>query len=161
MTAVVRRSLDYAVVFAAYVATARLGLSFDALAGIATTVWPPTGIALAALILRGTHLWPAVALAAFAVNLTTGIPFWGAAIIATGNTLEAVVGASLLKRFAFDAHLARLRDVWLLVVLAALGSTLISASFGVAAAALAGLPAPRATRCSGRCGGSATRWATF
>ena len=139
MTAAVRRGLDYAVIIVAYVATARLGLSFDALAGIATTVWPPTGIALAALILRGTHLWPAVALAAFAVNLTTGIPFWGAAIIATGNTLEALVGASLLKRFAFDAHLARLRDVWLLVVLAGLVSTSISASFGVAAAALASL----------------------
>src|SRR5262245_55749486 len=139
MKAAFRRSLDYVVVFVAYVVTARIGLSFDALAGIATTVWPPTGIALAALILRGTHLWPAVAVAAFAVNLTTGIPFWGAAIIATGNTLEALVGATLLKRFAFDARLARLRDVWLLVVFAALVSTLISASFGVAAAALASL----------------------
>ena len=139
MTARVRRGLDYAVVFVAYVATARLGLSFDALAGIATTVWPPTGIALAALVLRGPHLWPAVALAALAVNLTTGIPIWGAAIIATGNTLEALVGASLLRRFAFDPRLARLRDVLLLVGLAALASTLISATFGVAAAALAGL----------------------
>src|SRR6185295_9113074 len=123
MTAWIRRSLDYAVVFGAYVATARLGLSFDALAGIATTVWPPTGIALAALVLRGTHLWPAVAVAAFTVNLTTGIPIWGAALIGTGNTLEALVGASLLKRFGFDARLARLRDVLLFVGLAALVST--------------------------------------
>src|SRR3954466_16126032 len=118
MTARIRQSLDYAVVFVAYVAAARFGLSFDALAGIATTVWPPTGIALAALVLRGAHLWPAVTLAAFVVNVTTGIPFWGAAIIAAGNTLEAVVGATLLKRLAFDAQLARLRDVWLLVVVA-------------------------------------------
>ena len=106
MTAGIRRGLDYAVVFVAYVATARFGLSFDALAGIATTVWPPTGIALAALVLRGTQLWPAVALAAFAVNVTTGIPIWGAAIIAAGNTLEAVVGATLLRRFSFDPRLA-------------------------------------------------------
>jgi signal transduction histidine kinase len=139
MTAGIRRGLDYAVVFAAYVATARMGLSFDALAGIATTVWPPTGIALAALVVRGTHLWPAVALAALAVNLTTGIPIWGAAIIAAGNTLEALVGAALLRRFSFDRRLARVRDVLLLVGLAALLSTLISATFGVAAAALAGL----------------------
>jgi signal transduction histidine kinase len=139
MTARIRLGLDYAVVFVAYVATARFGLSFDALAGIATTVWPPTGIALAALILRGTRLWPAVALAAFAVNVTTGIPVWGAAIIATGNTLEAVAGAAVLRRFSFDARLARLRDVLLLVVGAALASTLISAAFGVAAAALARL----------------------
>ncbi len=140
MTARIRRSLDYAVVFVGYVATARFGLSFDALAGIATTVWPPTGIALAALVLRGTRLWPAVSLAAFVVNVTTGIPIWGAAIIAVGNTLEAVVGASLLRRFSFDPRLGRLRDVLLLVGWAALGSTLISATFGVAAAALAQLP---------------------
>jgi signal transduction histidine kinase len=139
MRAGVRRGVDFAVIFVAYVVTARLGLSFDALAGIATTVWPPTGIALAALVLRGTQLWPAVALAAFVVNVTTGIPIWGAAIIAVGNTLEAVVGASLLRRFSFDPRLARLRDVLLLVGLAALLSTLISATFGVIAAALANL----------------------
>src|SRR6185369_4748424 len=69
----------------------------------------------------------------------TGIPIWGAAILATGNTLEAVVGAALLRRFSFDPRLARLRDVLLLVALAALASTLISATFGVAAAALASL----------------------
>jgi signal transduction histidine kinase len=139
MTAAVRRGLDYAVVFAVYVATARFGLSFDALAGIATTVWPPTGIALAALVMRGPQLWPAVALGAFVVNVTTGIPIWAAAIIAVGNTVEAVVGAGLLRRFSFDARLGRLRDVLLLVGVAALGSTLISATFGVAAAALAHL----------------------
>src|SRR3954452_8704296 len=99
MTAAVRRGLDYVVVFAVYVATARFGLSFDALAGIATTVWPPTGIALAALVMRGPQLWPAVALGAFVVNVTTGIPIWAAAIIAVGNPVEAVVGAGLLRRF--------------------------------------------------------------
>src|SRR5262245_27713073 len=135
----VRRGVEYAVVFIAYVATARLGLSFDALAGIATTVWPPTGIALAALLLRGTRLWPAVALGALVVNLTTGIPVWGAAIIATGNTLEAVVAATLLRRLSFDPRLGRLRDVLLLVVLAALVSTLFSATIGTAAVALANL----------------------
>jgi signal transduction histidine kinase len=139
MTARARLGLDCAVIFFAYVATAQIGLSFDALAGIATTVWPPTGIALAALVLRGTHLWPAVAIAAFAVNVNTGIPIWGALIISAGNTLEAVVGATLLRRFSFNPRLARLRDVLLLVGWAALGSTLISATFGLAAAALASL----------------------
>jgi len=139
MTAAVRRGLDYVAVFVAYVATARLGLTFDALAGVATTVWPPAGIALAALILRGPRLWPAITLAALTVNLMTGIPVWGAAIIAAGNTLEAVVGAALLRRFSFDPRLGRLGDVLLLVGWAALGSTLISATFGTVAAALASL----------------------
>src|SRR5262245_18430924 len=136
MTARVRLGLDYAVLFAAYVVTESVGLSFDALAGIATTVWPPTGIALAALVLRGTHLRPAVALAALAVNLATVSPIWRPAILATGNTLEGLVGATLLRRFSVDRRLTRMRDVLMLVGPAALFSTLISATFGVSAAAL-------------------------
>jgi signal transduction histidine kinase len=132
----VRRALELGLLFVVYAATARLGLSFDALGGIASTVWPPTGIALVALSLRGLGLWPAIAAAAFAVNATTGIPFWSAAIIATGNTLEAVAGAALLRRGGFDSRLERLRDVFLLVGVAALGSTMISATFGLLAALL-------------------------
>ncbi len=81
-------------------------------------------------------LWPAIAAAAFAVNATTGIPLWSAAIIAAGNTLEAVAGAALLRRAGFDSRLERLRDVYLLVGVAALGSTTISATFGLLAALL-------------------------
>jgi signal transduction histidine kinase len=128
-----------AAVFVAYTATARLGLSFDALGGVATTVWPPSGIALATLVLFGVRAWPLIAFAAFVVNASTGIPLWGAALIAAGNTLEAVIGATLLARFGFDSRLARLRDLALLVVLAALGSTMVSATFGLVAAALMGL----------------------
>ncbi len=130
------RAVELVVLFAIYAATAKLGLSFDALGGIATTVWPPTGIALAALCLRGVGLWPAVAAAAFAVNARAGIPLWGAVIIAAGNTLEAVIGATLLRRAGFDSRLERLGDVYRLVVLAALGSTMVSATFGLVAALL-------------------------
>ena len=115
MTGGVRRALEFAAVFVAYVATARLGLTFDAVGGVATAVWPPSGIALAALTLRGRRLWPAVAAGAFVANVATGIPAWGAAIFAVGNTLEALVGSSLLARFGFDARIGRLRDVLLLV----------------------------------------------
>jgi signal transduction histidine kinase len=132
----VLRALELGLLFVLYAATARLGLSFDALGGIASTVWPPTGIALVALSLRGVGLWPAIAAAAFAVNATTGIPLWSAAIIAAGNTLEAVAGAALLRRAGFDSRLERLRDVFLLVGVAALGSTTISATFGLIAALL-------------------------
>jgi signal transduction histidine kinase len=140
MSVAVRRlagqSLELALLFVVYATSARLGLSFDALGGIATTVWPPTGIALAVLTLRGLRLWPGVFLAALAVNATVGIPVWSALIIATGNTLEAVIGAALLRRLGFDTRLARLRDVLLLVCLAALGSTTVSATFGLLAAEL-------------------------
>jgi signal transduction histidine kinase len=143
MSVAVRRlagqGLEAALLFVVYAATARMGLSFDALGGVATTVWPPTGIALAALSLRGLRLWPVIFVAAFVVNATAGLPIWSAGIIATGNTLEAVVGASLLRRFGFNSRLERLRDVMLLVGVAALGSTAVSATFGLIGAALAGV----------------------
>jgi signal transduction histidine kinase len=128
-------------IFATYVATAKIGLQFDALAGVATTVWPPAGIALAALVLRGIRTWPVITAAALVANLMTGIPGWSAVLIAIGNTWEAVAGAWLLGRFGFDSRLARLRDVLLLGV-AAVGSTTISASFGLVASLLANLPLP-------------------
>ena len=60
-----RALLEMLALFALYVGTARLGLTFDALAGVATTVWPPTGVAIAAICLGGRGRWPAVFLAAF------------------------------------------------------------------------------------------------
>ncbi len=125
------RAVELLALAGAYLITARIGLAFDAVGGIATTVWPPTGIALAALTLRGLGLWPAVAAAAFAVNLAAGAPLLSAAIIAVGNTMEAVLGASLLRRFGFDSRLERLRDVLLLVSAAALASTALGATFGL------------------------------
>ena len=130
------RASELGLLFVAYALTARLGLSFDALGGIATTVWPPTGIALAVLCWRGPALWPAVSAAAFLINATSGIPIWCAALIAVGNTLEAVVGAALLQRAGFDRRMERLGDVIRLVVVG-LGCTMLSATLGLIAALFA------------------------
>jgi PAS domain S-box-containing protein len=97
-----------------------------------TLVWPPTGIALAGLLFLGYRAWPGVTLGAFLVNATTNVSLITALGIATGNTLEAVVGAYLLRRFAgFRNSLERLADVFGLVVLAAGLSTTVSATIGV------------------------------
>jgi signal transduction histidine kinase len=77
------------------------------------------------------RLWPAVALGALVANVTSGASLPVAAFIAVGNTLEAVVGALLLRRVAFNPRLERVRDVLALVVLAAAGSTTIAATNGV------------------------------
>ena len=88
---------------AVYFLTATFGLSLGAVGGFATAVWPPTGIALASLLLFGTRLWPGVALGAYLVNTVSGAPPVSAAGIALGNTLEALLGAYLLRRVAgFD-----------------------------------------------------------
>jgi PAS domain S-box-containing protein len=120
-----------AVVFGLYVGAAKLGIELSVAHGVITPVWAPTGIALAALVLFGRKFWPAVALAALVANATTGASVPEAAFISVGNTLEAVVGATLLLQVGFRPALDRLRDVLALVVLAAVASTTISATNGV------------------------------
>jgi integral membrane sensor domain MASE1 len=115
-----------------YVSTAALGLSLDAVSGIATVVWPPTGIALAALTLYGTRFWPGIAVGALLVNLWAGAPAFAAGGVAVGNTLEALLGAFLLRHVVrFHPALDRLQDVLGLVILAAGLSPLVSATIGV------------------------------
>jgi len=126
----------------AYVAAGRLGLSLDAVSGFATLVWAPTGISLAALVYYGRGLWPGVAVGALAVNLWNGALPWVAAGIATGNTLEAFVGALLVERTAQPKlPLRRLGDVIAFLVLAAGVATAISATVGVASLALGNMVA--------------------
>jgi signal transduction histidine kinase len=127
-------------VAAVYVLAARAGLSLDAVSGFASLVWAPTGIALAAVLLAGRRIWPGVFIGALIANVITGAPFLVAAGIAGGNTLEAVVGAYALRRVpGFQLRLDSLRDVFALIVLAALLATMISATIGVASLYLAGL----------------------
>jgi integral membrane sensor domain MASE1/anti-sigma regulatory factor (Ser/Thr protein kinase) len=115
-----------------YFASAKLGLDLAFTTPSVTAVWPPTGIALAALVLWGRGLWPGVLLGAFLANVTTDVPVYTAGGIAVGNTLEAVVGAWLLDRAGFRPSLQRLRDIFALIFLAAVISTAISATIGVA-----------------------------
>jgi integral membrane sensor domain MASE1 len=120
-----------ATVFGVYVGAAKLGIELSVAHGVITPVWAPTGISLAALVLFGLRFWPAVALGALVANATTGASVPEAAFIAVGNTLEAVVGAALLLRVGFRPALARVQDVFALVLLGAIASTTISATNGV------------------------------
>ncbi|HEV8700973.1 MAG TPA: MASE1 domain-containing protein [Candidatus Polarisedimenticolia bacterium] len=125
---------------AVYLITARLGLLMDAVSGFATTVWPPTGISLVALLLFGQRLWPGVAVGAFLVNASAGAPLPAALGMAAGNTLEAVLGVYLLRRFTgFRGSLDQTWVVVRFVVLAAGLSTMVSATIGVASGWLGGV----------------------
>ena len=126
-------------VFVVYVVAGKLGLAFASLHASATPVWPPAGIALAALLLFGTRMWPAIFAGAFVVNVTTTGAALSSLGIASGNTLEALVGAFLVHRFAGGAGaFERAQDIFKLAALAAVGSTAISATIGVASLELAG-----------------------
>src|SRR2546423_3635521 len=89
-----------AVLAVVYFITGKLGLQLAFLQASASPVWPPAGIALAALLLLGYRAWPAVFVGAFFVNLTTAGNFATSLCIATGNTLEALCGMWLVNRLA-------------------------------------------------------------
>lgn len=114
-----------------YIGAAKLGIHLPVAHGVITPVWAPTGIALASLVLFGRRLWPAVALGALVANATSGASFDQAAAISVGNTLEAALGATLLLRVGFRPTLDRVRDVLALILLAAVASTMVSATNGV------------------------------
>ena len=127
------------IVSTAYVGTAALGLAFAHAQSSITAVWAPTGIALAALLVWGYRLWPAVAIGAFLANSWSSLPLVTVLGITTGNTLEALVGAFLLQRVAgFQRSLERVRDVLALVVFGGAISTTVSATVGVASLWLGG-----------------------
>jgi PAS domain S-box-containing protein len=125
-----------ALLAASYVVAGRLGFTASAIHPVVSSAWPPSGIALAALLLFGTRLWPGIAVGAFVVNFTAGIAPLGAAGIAVGNTLEAVIAAWLVTSFAgFRVSLERRRDVFALV-LGAVMAPPVSATIGVSVVAM-------------------------
>jgi PAS domain S-box-containing protein len=81
-----------------YFSVAKLSLLLAIPPGYATAVWPPSGIALAAVLILGLRFWPGVWIGAALANLTVESSFAAAAVIATGNTLEALAGAALIRR---------------------------------------------------------------
>src|SRR5919201_1786878 len=121
---------------ALYFVAGKLGLHLAFLHQSASPVWPPAGIALAALLVMGYRMWPAIFIGAFLVNATTaGNPLTSIGI-AAGNTLEALCGAWLVNHFAdgtrvFDCA----RNVFIFSAAAPV-STLVSPSIGVTTLAL-------------------------
>jgi PAS domain S-box-containing protein len=122
----------------AYYVAATLSLRLALVEENVTPVWPPTGIALVALLAYGMRIWPGIAVAAFLVNLPISPSPAAAAAIAVGNTLAPLVAASLLRRARFRPELDRARDAVALVFLGALLSMLISATLGTGALVASG-----------------------
>jgi signal transduction histidine kinase len=135
--------LSWIALAVAYFVIGKLGLRLAFVHPSATAVWPASGLALSALLALGEGAWPGVFLGAFAVNLTTAGSLATTIGIATGNTLEAVVGAYLLRRFSngrrpFERGLDTLR----FALFAGMISTTISATIGVSSLVLSGFALP-------------------
>src|SRR6266567_302837 len=121
-----------------YFIAGKFGLMLASLHVSVSPVWPPAGIALAALLVLGYRAWPAIFVGAFLVNVTTAGDVATSLAIASGNTLEALSGAWLVNRFAGGtAAFDRPQGVFKFA-LAAVVSTIISPAFGVTSLALGG-----------------------
>ena len=124
-----------------YILAGKIGLTFTSVHASASPVWPPTGIALASLLLFGAWVWPAVAVGAFVVNVTTAGSVATSLGIAGGNTLEAVMIARFVEEFAAGRYaFARPRTAFVFSA-AVLPGAVVSASVGVASLALGGYAA--------------------
>jgi len=120
---------------ALYFVVAKLSLLTAIPPGYATSVWPPSGIALAAILLCGPRVWPGVWIGAALVNLTVQSSVVAAVMIGTGNVIEALVGAALIKRqIGVPRRFQRGEDVFKFVALAA-GASTIAATIGTLAVA--------------------------
>ena len=122
-----------------YYLVARFSLLLALEATNATAVWPPAGIGLAAILLLGYRLWPAIALGAFFANLdiltalgfTTSLAVAGSFSTAIGNTLEALVGGFLILHFTGGCNpFRRSSDIVKFVLFGALLGTTVSAITG-------------------------------
>jgi len=106
----------------------------------ATAFWPPAGISLAAILLKGYRVWPGIFLGAFLVNMTTTGSIPTSLGIALANTLEALAGAYLINKFANGANaFYEPRDVFRFAFLAGLLPASLCASLGVSILCRAGL----------------------
>lgn len=128
-----------AVLAAVYLIAAKLGLKLAFVHASATAVWPPTGIALAAFLVFGYRVWPGIFVGAFLANVATEGTVATSLGIAAGNTLEGVIGAYLVNRFAGGTHaFDRPQDVFRFAFLAATLSTMVSPTIGVTSLSLGG-----------------------
>ena len=89
-------ALELAAIALAYFVLAKFGLMMASVNPSATPIWPASGLALAAVLLRGYRIVPAILVGAFLVNAITAGSLETSAVIAVGNTLEAVLGARLI-----------------------------------------------------------------
>lgn len=119
-------------IFFLYIVFGKLGLNFASINPSTTAIWPPTGIALASMLLFGYRVVPAIFLGALVVNIATAGTVATSMSIAFGNTLEAVVGTYLVNRFANGTHaFSSVPNIFKFLFFAAILSTTVSADIGV------------------------------
>ena len=126
-----------------YYIAGRIGISLAVPPGYATIIWPASGVALCALLARGSARWPGIWLGSFILNAVVGVDnampgpanwqvFAIAAALASGAALQALVGFSIALRFADDVDLTDFRRVGRAIFAVIVVPCLIAPTIGVA-----------------------------
>ena len=133
-----------ALIAGTYFGAAKFSLLLAIPPGYATAVWPPSGIAVAALLLLGPRVWPGIWAGAALANITVASSPTIALVIGTGNTLEAVACAMLVREWVgVPRRFERGRDVVLFVAIAAASCTIAATVGATALAAGSVVPWPQ------------------
>lgn len=112
----------------AYLVLAQAGVTLAATAYRQPLIWPPVGLALAIILLYGYNLWPGIAIGAFVAVVFAEMGPGLALNAAVAGTLEVLLGAYLLRRWAnFHSSLNRVQDVLGLIFFAVLLSPAVGA----------------------------------
>ena len=110
--------------------------------GYATAIWPPSGIALAGILLYGYRVWPGIFVGSFLVNLSTSLAAVSdsealSSVLVTlaisgGASLQAIGGTYLLRRYVnFPNPLAREKEVFSFLLFGGLFSSLVNSTIAV------------------------------
>jgi signal transduction histidine kinase len=135
-----RLSVCTAGIAVAYFITARLGFAIDPADEPVALVWPPSGIAMTAVLLLGRTAWPAIWIGAFGVNALAAMSLLTAASVASGNTLGAILASEWLRQFGWARPaLDQVRAVLAFIAIGAFGKALVSATFGVLSLGVGGV----------------------
>lgn len=128
------RLLEQIVTLLSYFIFAKLGLHLATLNDVASPVWPASGAAISLIYLFGARVSPAIWLAAFLANSSTSLTWDLNLLVASGNTLEAVMGAYLFRRLGriWKGETPFYADVFRFSAVAVVSSSL-SATFGAVA----------------------------
>ncbi|MDO9107031.1 MAG: PAS domain S-box protein [Methylovulum sp.] len=134
--------LHIIVLAVAYFITGKLGIYLAIPPGYATAIWPPSGIALAGVLICGYRVWPGIVLGSFLVNIPTSLvvapsldllrPIIGTLAIGCGASLQAIAGAYLVKRFAgFPNSLSKEKEIFLFLFFGGVLGALVNSTIAV------------------------------
>ena len=115
----------------AYYLGSRIGFALTFRPYAVSTLWPTNAILLAVLVVSNIRIWPFLILAVFpthlAIQLHSDIPIMMSLCWFVSNTLEALIGAGLIKRFLkAEVWFESLRDFNLFLFFATLVAPFLS-----------------------------------